>query len=107
MACKDKEGFASFQISRLIDSDFGRKPQKFDTFTPTSPTGPPPAATSPALAPFTSPSPTPAPSAPVPFASSSSHQAREPHLQFILSHQARDPHLQFKPLHLQSILQRQ
>ena len=55
-ACEENEEFASYQISRLIDSDFGRKPRKFRAITPTSPTGPPPAATSP----------TPALSAPAP-----------------------------------------
>ncbi len=49
-ACEENEEFASYQISRLIDSDFGRKPRKFRALTPTSPTGPPPAATSPTSA---------------------------------------------------------
>ena len=61
-ACEENEEFASYQISRLIDSDFGRKPRKSRALTPTSPTGPPPAAP----APFASPSPTPGPSAPAP-----------------------------------------
>lgn len=28
IACEKKEKFVSYQISRLIDSDFGKKPQK-------------------------------------------------------------------------------
>ena len=53
IACEEKEEFASYQISRLIDSDFGRKPRKSRALTPTSPTGPPPAATSPTPGPST------------------------------------------------------
>ena len=41
MTCKEKEKFASYQINRLIKSDFGQKLQKFGVFTPTSPSGPP------------------------------------------------------------------
>ena len=65
-ACEEDENFDSYKISRLIDSDFGRKPQKSRTLTPTSLTGPPPAATLSAPAPFASPSPTPGPSVPAP-----------------------------------------
>ena len=62
VACEEKEEFASYQISRLIDSDFSRKPRKSRALTQTSPTGPPPAAS----APLASPSPTSGPSAPAP-----------------------------------------
>ena len=51
MACKPKEEFASYYIKQLLNSDFGRKSQKSHAFTPASPTGPPPAATSPSLGP--------------------------------------------------------
>ena len=44
---EEDEIFDSYMISQLIDSDFGRKPQKSRVFIPASPTGPPPAATSP------------------------------------------------------------
>ena len=62
IACEENEDFASYKISRLIDSDFGRKPRKSRALTPSSPTGPPPAATPAAPAPLASPSPTPGPS---------------------------------------------
>ncbi len=45
MACKEKEEFASYQISWLLEFDFGRKPQ-LGVFKPTYPSGPRPAATS-------------------------------------------------------------
>ncbi len=70
-ACEENENFDSYKISQLIDSDFDRKPRKSRALTPTSPTGPPPVATSPTLAPsapspFAPPSSFPGPSAPVP-----------------------------------------
>ena len=47
IACKPKEEFASYYIKQLLDSDFGRKPQKSRAFTSPSPIGSPPVATSP------------------------------------------------------------
>ena len=52
IACEEKEEFASYQISQLINSDFGKKPQKSCALTPASPTGPPSVATSPTLGPL-------------------------------------------------------
>ena len=60
ISCKIKEEFGSYHIKQLVYSHFIRKPE-FDTFTPTSPSGP-----SSAPAPFASPSPTPGPSVPAP-----------------------------------------
>ncbi len=65
-ACEEDENLYSYKICRLIDSDFDRKPRKSRALTPTSTTGPPPAATPSAPAPFASPSPTPGPSAQAP-----------------------------------------
>lgn len=55
IAYKKMEEFALYQISQLINSDFGRNAQKSRVLTPTSPTRPPLVAISPI----------PSPSAPV------------------------------------------
>ena len=51
IAYEEKEKFASYQISQLINSDFGKKPRKSHVLTPASSSGTPPAATSPTLSP--------------------------------------------------------
>lgn len=47
--CEKDENFDLYKINQLIDSDFSRKPQKSCVLTPTSSTGPLPAAISPTL----------------------------------------------------------
>ncbi len=63
--CKEDKNFDSYKISRLIDSDFGKKPQKSCALIPISLTSPQLVAIPSALVSFTSLSPTPSPSAQV------------------------------------------
>lgn len=71
IACKLKKKFAFYYIKQLLDSNFGKNPQKSCALTPTSLIGPPPLGIPAAPALLVSPSPTPDLSTPAPFVSPS------------------------------------